>query len=78
MNPKFYNAREIRNKISSAKNELIEPKEFSKIETCAAAFKNETGTRKGIFKTLITASPLKKNQYSESIPIKLTADCLFA
>ena len=32
MNPKFYNAREIRNKISSAKNELIEPKYFSKIE----------------------------------------------
>ena len=32
MNPKFYNARDIRNKISSAKNELIEPKYFSKIE----------------------------------------------
>ena len=32
MNPKFYNAREIRNKISSAKNELIGPNEFSKIE----------------------------------------------
>lgn len=32
MNPKFYNAREIRNKISSAKNELIDPEHFSKIE----------------------------------------------
>ena len=32
MNPKYYNAREIRNKISSAKNELIMPKEFKKIE----------------------------------------------
>ena len=32
MNPKFYNARELRNKISSAKNELIDPTHFSKIE----------------------------------------------
>lgn len=32
MNPKFYNARELRNKISSAKNELITPEKFSKIE----------------------------------------------
>ena len=32
MNPKFYNARELRNKISSAKNELIDPTRFSKIE----------------------------------------------
>lgn len=32
MNPKYYNAKEIRNKISSAKNELISTKDFSKIE----------------------------------------------
>ena len=32
MNPKFYNAREIRNKISSAKNELITTEQFKKIE----------------------------------------------
>ena len=32
LNPKFYNAREIRNKISSAKNELMTPGEFSKVE----------------------------------------------
>ena len=32
LNPKFYNAREIRNKISSAKNELMTPSEFSKVE----------------------------------------------
>ena len=32
LNPKFYNAREIRNKISSAKNELMSPSEFSKLE----------------------------------------------
>ena len=32
MNPKYYSARDIRNKISSAKNELIEPEYFSKIE----------------------------------------------
>ncbi|MBR3162165.1 MAG: UvrD-helicase domain-containing protein [Bacilli bacterium] len=32
MNPKFYNARLIRNKISSAKNELIDTNHFSKIE----------------------------------------------
>ncbi len=32
MNPKYYNARELRNKISSAKNELIDPSHFSKIE----------------------------------------------
>jgi len=32
LNPKFYNAREIRNKISSAKNELMSPSEFSKVE----------------------------------------------
>ena len=32
LNPKFYNAREIRNKISSAKNELMSPSQFSKLE----------------------------------------------
>lgn len=32
MNPKYYNAREIRSKISSAKNELITPEKFKKIE----------------------------------------------
>lgn len=32
LNPKFYNARDIRNKISSAKNELIGPDKFSKVE----------------------------------------------
>ena len=32
MNPKFYNAKQIRNKISSAKNELITPEKFKKIE----------------------------------------------
>ena len=32
MNPKYYNAREIRNKISSAKNELITPEKMKKIE----------------------------------------------
>jgi predicted transcriptional regulator len=51
--------------------------EFNKMERRFAAFVSETGTRKGIFKTLITACPLKKNQYSESIPVKLTADCLY-
>ena len=32
MNPKYYNAREIRSKISSAKNELITPEKFKKHE----------------------------------------------
>ena len=32
MNPKYYNARELRNKISSAKNELITPEKFRKID----------------------------------------------
>ena len=32
MNPKLYNAKQIRNKISSAKNELITPEKFNKIE----------------------------------------------
>ena len=32
LNPKFYNARDIRNKISSAKNELMDPEKFSKVE----------------------------------------------
>ena len=32
MNPKFYNAKSIRNKISSAKNELVDTEHFSKIE----------------------------------------------
>ena len=32
LNPKFYNAREIRNKISSAKNELMDPEKYSKVE----------------------------------------------
>ena len=63
-------------KYSGADYTLTES-DYKKIETRAAAFANETGTRKGIFKTLITASPIKKNQYSESIPVKLTADSLF-
>ena len=32
LNPKFYNARDIRNKISSAKNEMMSPKEYAKVE----------------------------------------------
>ena len=32
MNPKYYNPRELRSKISSAKNELIDPTGFSKVE----------------------------------------------
>ena len=32
MNPKYYNAKELRNKISSAKNELITPEKLKKIE----------------------------------------------
>ena len=32
MNPKYYNAREMRSKISSAKNELITPEKFKRIE----------------------------------------------
>ena len=32
LNPKFYNARDIRNKISSAKNELMDPDKYSKVE----------------------------------------------
>ena len=32
LNPKFYNAREIRNKISSAKNELMDPEKYSKVQ----------------------------------------------
>ena len=32
LNPKFYNARDIRNKISSAKNELMDPEQYSKVE----------------------------------------------
>ena len=32
LNPKFYNAREIRNKISSAKNELMDPDKYAKVQ----------------------------------------------
>ncbi len=32
LNPKYYNAREIRNKISSAKNELLTPNQFARME----------------------------------------------
>jgi len=32
LNPKFYNARDIRNKISSAKNELLTPSQYAKME----------------------------------------------
>ena len=32
LNPKFYNPRDVRNKISSAKNELLDPDEYSKLE----------------------------------------------
>ena len=32
LNPKFYNARDIRNKISSAKNELMDPDKYSRVE----------------------------------------------
>ena len=32
VNPKFYNPRDVRNKISSAKNELMDPDKYSKVE----------------------------------------------
>ena len=32
LNPKFYNPRDVRNKISSAKNELLDPEAYSKVE----------------------------------------------
>ena len=32
LNPKFYNAKDIRNKISSAKNDLVTPDQYSKLE----------------------------------------------
>ena len=32
LNPKFYNPRDLRNKISSAKNELMDPEKYSKVE----------------------------------------------
>ena len=32
LNPKFYNAKDIRNKISSAKNELMDPEKYAKVE----------------------------------------------
>ncbi len=32
LNPKFYNPRDIRNKISSAKNELLDPDKYAKVE----------------------------------------------
>lgn len=32
VNPKYYNPRDVRNKISSAKNELLDPEQYSKVE----------------------------------------------
>lgn len=32
INPKYYNPRDVRNKISSAKNELMDPEQYSKVE----------------------------------------------
>ena len=55
----------------------LKESELKKIQHRITTFVEETGTRKGIFATLITAAPLKRNEHSEQIPIKITADELF-
>ena len=44
---------------------LIQKDEYEKICNRVDAFQNETGTRKGIFVTLITVSGVKENSYSD-------------
>lgn len=61
----------------SEKDYALNEDEYSKFNNRCQTFVQENKVRKGIFPTLITASALKKNQYSESIAIKLTSDVLF-
>lgn len=48
-----------------------------KLRHRVAAFQAETGTRSGIFVTLITTFGVAKGMYSDSVAIKLTMDDLF-
>ncbi len=41
------------------------------------AFQNETGTRSGIYLTMITTFGFAPSIYNETVPVKLGMDCLF-
>lgn len=41
------------------------------------AFQNETGTRSGIYLTMITTFGFAPSVYNETVPVKLGMDCLF-
>lgn len=41
------------------------------------AFRNETGTRSGIYLTMITTYGFTTSIYNETVPVKLNMDCLF-
>ena len=61
----------------SAKEYSLSEEESQKMAYRLETFRRETGTRQSLYSTLITASPLAENAYSNDIPVKLTMDALF-
>lgn len=61
----------------STKEYSLSEDESQKIAYRLETFRRETGTRQSLYLTLITASPLAENTYSDDIPVKLTMDALF-
>ena len=61
----------------SAKEYSLSEEESKKMAYRLETFRRETGTRQSLYSTLITASPLAENAYSNDIPVKLTMDALF-
>lgn len=61
----------------SAKEYSLSEDESKKMAYRLETFRRETGTRQSLYLTLITASSLAENIYSDDIPVKLTMDALF-
>jgi hypothetical protein len=55
----------------------ISQEEDQKLRYRLSAFQHETGTRSGIFVTIITTFGLAKGMYNDSVSIKLSMDDLF-
>ena len=61
----------------STREYRLSEEESKKMAYRIESFRRETGSRQSLYLTLITASPLAENDYSDEIPIKLSMDALF-
>ena len=61
----------------SAKEYSLSEEEAKKIAYRLETFRRETGTKQSLYPTLITASPLLENAYSDDFPVKLSMDAMF-